>query len=82
MELEIENAKLRAFAQDVMEYWPGSDIDNDLEQIAVLHGLLKPELRNTPCADSCYCAKNINENDWVEGVICYRKTALLTGEPK
>ena len=76
-----ELAALRAFAQAVMDCWPdGWGIEgDDLQHIATEHGMLVPEIRNSPCADGCRCAEHVLTKEWTDGVVCYRKTALLTG---
>ena len=76
-----ENKTLRAFARDVMEAWPKGGIEgDDLQEIAVKHGMLAPEIRHEPCGDWCNCANYCDSKDWKHGVTCYRRTALLTGE--
>ena len=72
---------LRAFAQAVMDCWSdGWGIEgDDLQHIATEHGMLVPEIRNSPCADGCRCAEHVLPKEWTDGVVCYRKTALLTG---
>ena len=72
---------LRAFAQDIMSYWPDGDLDGgDLQEIAEKHGLLKLETRYEPCGESCKCSEYANAFEWKDGVTCYRKTNLLIGE--
>ena len=81
--LSNENEKLRAFAQSVMEAWPDGGIEgDDLQDIAVTHGMLAPEIRHEPCGEWCNCnsLNGLDSNDWERGVECYRRTALLTGE--
>ena len=76
-------AALRAFAQAVMDCWPdGWGIEgDDLQRIATEHGMLRPEIRHDPCGDSCRCADHVlQKEEWIDGVVCYRKTSLLTGE--
>ncbi len=78
-----ENAKLRAFAREVMEAWPEGGIEgDDLQEIAVKHGMLAPELRHEPCGEWCKCnaGVDVDSGEWERGVECYRRTALLTGE--
>ena len=79
--------QLRSFAQGVMESWPecGPD-DGMLQDLAVKHGLLRPEERTQPCTedpDDCWCAEynGLHPNGaFADGpVTCYRKTRLLTG---
>jgi len=80
--LARENDKLRAFAQGIMEAWPeGSGLDGDeLQDIATKHGILAPEILHEPCREFCYCAEYAAPDEWIDGVVCYRKTALLLGE--
>lgn len=83
LSLSNENKKLRAFAVEVMEAWPDGGIEgDDLQEIAVKHGLLAPDLRHEPCGEwcNCNCLGDFDSADWQRGVECYRRTALLTGE--
>lgn len=76
-----ENKKLRAFAVEIMSAWPEGDIEGGyLQYIAEKHGMLMPETRYEPCGESCHCANYCDSEDWEQGVSCYRRTALLTGE--
>lgn len=79
-----ELAALRAFAKAVMDCWPdGWGIEGDaLQHIATAHGMLIPEIRTDPCGDACRCAEHVLAKEWTDGVVCYRKTALLTGVEK
>ena len=73
---------LRAFAKDVITFWPASGIDgDDLQSLAVKHGLLAPEKRFAACADTCLCAEYCNAADFAAGVQCFRQTELLRGAP-
>ena len=75
--------KLRAFAQAIMEAWPDGGIEgDDLQEIAVKHGMLAPEIRHEPCGEWCNCnaGVDVDGGEWERGVECYRRTALLTGE--
>ncbi len=81
--IAYENEKLRAFAREVMAAWPEGGIEgDDLQEIAVKHGLLAPEIRHEPCGEWCQCngIGGYGSDDWQRGVECYRRTALLTGE--
>ena len=73
-------AKLRAFAVDVMACWPHGDVDGgDLQEIAEKHGLLRPETRNQPCDEEpnrCHCLEYGGRDEFP--LTCYRKTELLT----
>lgn len=78
--LHAECEKLRAFAQDIMDEWPdvGSLDGYDLQMLGVKHGLLAETTHHKPCCDEgCACAVMCYEDDWKEGVQCYRSTALL-----
>lgn len=77
-----ERDALRRFAQEIMKHWPeGWGIEgDDLQAIAIKHGLLTPETLHEPCGESCSCAGLVDADDWIEGVTCYRRTALLNGE--
>ena len=79
-----ELAALRSFALAVMDCWPdGWGIEGDeLQHIATEHGMLIPEIRTDPCGDACRCAERVLPKEWIDGVVCYRKTALLTGVEK
>lgn len=71
---------LRAFAQDAMATWPMGDLDGEtLQDLAVKHGLLKPEMRHEPCGEGCNCAEYVTQREFDDGVECFRKTALLKG---
>jgi len=83
--------KLRAFANELMDEWPGGSFDGgDLQDIAERHGLLKPTTQHQPCCElcqkneshencSCACTEYYSSEEWVAGITCYRKTPLLTG---
>ena len=78
-----ENTKLRAFAVEVMGAWPDGGIEgDDLQEIAVKHGMLAPEIRHEPGGEWCKCnaGVDVDGGEWQRGVECYRRTALLTGE--
>jgi len=79
-----ELGALRAFAKAVMDCWPdGWGIEGDeLQHIATEHGMLIPEIKTDPCGDACRCAEHVLPKEWTDGVVCYRKTALLTGVEK
>lgn len=73
---------LRAFAQGVMQAWPYGDVDGgSLQALALQHGLLerRPE-QHQSCGENCLCAESVGPEEFAEGVVCYRKTALLTGK--
>lgn len=76
-----ELAKLRGFAQDILNDWPDVGyIDGfDLQQLAHKHGLLVSKTTFAPCGEHCTCAEMVDEYEWAEGVTCFRKTDLLKG---
>jgi hypothetical protein len=81
--LSNENEKLRSFAVAIMEAWPEGGIEgDDMQEIAVKHGMLAPEIRHEPCGEWCNCnaGVDVDGGEWERGVECYRRTALLTGE--
>ena len=75
-------ASLLAFAREIMSAWPEGGIEgDDLQDIAVEHGLLVPETRYAPCSEECPCAWSATEEEFAAGVICYRRAGwLLKGE--
>ena len=76
-----ELARLRSFALDVMETWPRGDLEGgELQDLAVKHGLLVPETRYAPCGEECFCAEDVFVEDFEDGVICYRRAALLVAD--
>lgn len=76
-----EIKRLRAFARAVMTAWPEGDLDGGaLQEAAVAHGLLIPEVRAAPCAEDCACAEYRAEDEWADGVTCYRRVGWLDEE--
>ena len=76
---EIES--LRAFSRAVLECWPDGDVDGGmLQDLAVQHGLLEPQTKTAPCREEgCRCAEYYASDEWVDGITCYRRTALVLG---
>ena len=71
---QADNARLRGFAEAVMESWPHGDVDGGaLQDIAEEHGLIKLVEVNEPCCEDCVCAEVGSFP-----LECYRKTSLLT----
>jgi hypothetical protein len=77
-----ENAKLRAFAQEIMEAWAeGSGLDGrQMQDVATKHGILRQETMHEPCGKFCNCDDHRSQDEWIDGVVCYRETALLLGD--
>ena len=78
---EDELDHLRGFAQDILRDWPDVGyLDGfDLQELAHKHGLLVSETRFKPCGEFCSCAEMVDQEEWDEGVTCFRKTPLLKG---
>ena len=56
--IACELVALRGFARDIMACWPDGDVDGGhLQDVAVHHGLLRPETRTEPCGDACACVE-------------------------
>lgn len=75
-----ELARLRGFAQDILQDWPEiGDLDGfELQEAAHKHGLLIAETRYKPCREEgCMCAAMVWREEWDEGVTCYRKSSTL-----
>jgi hypothetical protein len=76
--------KLRDFCNEIMDIWPEGDVSGDqLQEIAVKHGLLKPEIRHVSCRNDeyrCFCEEMCSAEEFVAGVECFRKTPILTGK--
>lgn len=76
MSISEQCSRLRQFAQAVLKEWPeGAPDPWDLQDLASAAGLLRPETRREPCGEECNCA---GYDDFP--LVCYRRTALLTGE--
>ena len=74
--------RFRGFAVELFEDWPpGKGLDGfDLLAIAVRHGLVVPTKQLNPCLeDHCSCAEYYCANEWLEGVLCYRKSRMAGG---
>ena len=73
--------RLLAFARKILSAWPEGGVEgDDLQDIAVEHGLLVPETRYAPCVEECPCAWCATEEEFATGVICYRRAGWLKGE--
>ena len=78
--------KLRGFAKEIMDCWsdgPGVIDVMDIQDMAVKHGLLLPEMRHSSCetdTNYCSCSEFVTTKEFKAGVECFRKTKLLKGE--
>jgi hypothetical protein len=69
--------KLRGFARDIMDLWPDGNLEfGDIQEIAVKHGILKEEIIYKEC-ENCSCTQYYDEDDFKNGVVCYRKSDLI-----
>lgn len=75
--LAHDNAKLRAFAQAILQDWPDTPCfdGGELQDLAERYGLLEAHEVVEPCGEGCNCAEF---DDFP--MQCYRKTPLLKGE--
>lgn len=78
--LRYEVKHLRGFATDLLSMWPGDIDGEDVQGIAVKHGLLKETIQYKPCGQNCDCSNYVSEYGWEIGITCYHKTEILTGE--
>ena len=75
-----ERSKLRAFAQEIMDHWPEGGVDgDDLQEIAIRHGLIVPAIKYEPCGVGCFCESYAGIDEFENGVTCFVKTELLNG---
>ena len=74
--------RLRQFAKQLLKDWPDEPgVDGFyLQDMAVKYGLLKLKkpAPTKPCGNGCWCTTYYSDDDWKEGVRCYRRTELLT----
>lgn len=75
-------AAMRAFVGELLTNWPDEvGIDGfELQDLCVKHGLLVATYPKEPCLPNCWCVGYYGSGIW-QGVVCYRKTELLTGPP-
>ena len=84
-DLNADFAALRAFAHACLSLWPERGVnDDDLEELAVQHGLLERVTAYEACnaADPsviCRCSVGggFSAEDIADGVLCFRKTQRL-----
>lgn len=74
--LEAANAKLRAFALAVLNAADGGSLDGgDLQDIAVIHGVLEIVEMTAPCGEHCACAEYYGDDEIP--FLRYRRSKLL-----
>jgi hypothetical protein len=67
---------LLQFAADVLETGSlpiGGMGGNELQEIAIKHGLVIPERRFGSCRKNCSCIGFYTKEQWIQGIICYRR---------
>lgn len=69
---------LRAFALDVLNV----SLATDVQHVAIKHGLLQGEFNSKPCGSNCSCLNAYGPLKLANGIVCYRKTAILLGKEK
>ena len=78
---EISNdQKMKSFILALLdEFYPEcGDIDGGtFQDLAEKHGVLIPEIRHEPCGEFCNCAQLCYDEEWQEGVTCYRAAEWL-----
>lgn len=78
-----EEEKMKSFIRELFDiYYPDcGDIDGgELQDLAEKHGILVPEIRHEPCGEFCNCAQVCYDEEWQEGVKCYRLANWLSAE--
>ena len=75
--MELTNEQIQSlakFALGILEDWPdmGYLDGGDLQEIAVKHNILIPHIVHGPCCDNCFCSEFYGNEEWQEGVTCYR----------
>ena len=71
---------MKAFVIALLEeFYPDcGDIDGGtFQDLAERHGILVPETRHEPCGEFCNCAQVVYDEEWTEGVKCYRAAEWL-----
>ncbi len=79
----MSEEKMKAFINELFdEYYPEcGDIDgSSLQDMAEKHGILVPEIRYEPCGEFCNCNELVYDEEWQEGVKCYRLANWLSAE--
>ncbi len=74
---------LLAFTRDILACWPEGGIDGpEMQDTAVKHGLLLPDIRHAPCGEegACSCAEYATPEEFAAGVTCYRRAEWLRAE--
>jgi len=76
---------LVGFAKGVMKVWPDDLPGDEIQELAVKHGLLEPQTRHSFCnteeeaehgSTSCPCREFLDDGDLKRGFTCYRCVKL------
>lgn len=75
--------KMKDFINALLkEYYPDlGDIDGGtFQDIAEQHGILIAEIRHQPCGEFCNCNEVVYDEEWLEGVKCFRPANWLSAQ--
>ncbi len=78
-----EEEKMKAFINALLEeFYPEcGDIDGGtFQDLAEKHGILVKEIRHEPCGEFCNCAQVVYDEEWQEGVECFRAANWLSAQ--
>jgi hypothetical protein len=79
----MSEEKMKAFINALLEeYYPEcGDIDGGtFQDLAEKHGILVKEIRHEPCDEFCNCAQVVYDEEWQEGVECFRAVNWLSAQ--
>ena len=77
----VRYARLREFAKGCLDEWPDVGMDGfDLQELAVKTGLLEAFTVTELCGENCRCIEYHGSDGFLDGVVCYRKNAMIRGE--
>jgi len=79
---KLKISRLQDFANEIIDSaCEGAILDGaDIQEIAVSHGLLIPEMRYKNCSTEdthCSCSEICSSSEFEQGVECYQKTEVL-----
>ena len=78
-----EEEKMKAFINALLEeFYPEcGDIDGGtFQDLAEKFGILVKEIRHEPCGEFCNCAQVVYDEEWQEGVECFRAANWLSAQ--
>jgi hypothetical protein len=72
------NTELQTFAQEVINTWYESGLDDEILSIYIKYGFLKKVIPTQPCGDCCECKRLCHPDMFKQKtIICLQKTYLL-----